>query len=422
MDKYYVKLKALSPIHIGSGETYEPTNYVIDDGYLYEFDEILFYKGLSESDKKRFLEIIEKNRNDSLFELFIFIKHRKKLAKECAYRKVQISSGLQEYYNNNLGKITQKSDKKGIREFNQFIIEKSQILKNKNRLYIPGSSLKGAIITAYMEYLLKNDVNKYEYFINEKLSQELLLSDTIPLKTYEMIGYALNKEKFEEDMIGPKKFIEVIFSNHKNQSTFETTVSLKRYEQKFKYHIKIEELIKAINSHYYPLFKKMFQNEEIKKVLGKGFKENFSNLKLKDNQFILRVGKHSGAEAVTIDGVRKILVKIAQIQNKKEEKNNIDKRIQRLHKKSRFESDKLEDLVVDFGMLRGSEKEIFQMFDDFYYEPERLENLVRQRKKLTINAILKEATTMWVFGFNNKLEKNKHLPFGWVIGEVKEIH
>jgi len=54
MNTYYLKLTALTPVHIGTGESYEPTNFVIDDGKLYEFDEVLFYRGLSDVDKRAF--------------------------------------------------------------------------------------------------------------------------------------------------------------------------------------------------------------------------------------------------------------------------------------------------------------------------------------------------------------------------------
>ena len=35
---YRLALTPLSPIHIGCGDDFEPTNYVIDDGVLYGFD------------------------------------------------------------------------------------------------------------------------------------------------------------------------------------------------------------------------------------------------------------------------------------------------------------------------------------------------------------------------------------------------
>jgi len=43
-----LKLTAISPIHIGSGEVYEPTNFIIDGGVLYEFRDEDFYMALPE--------------------------------------------------------------------------------------------------------------------------------------------------------------------------------------------------------------------------------------------------------------------------------------------------------------------------------------------------------------------------------------
>ena len=36
----HAKLSTLSPVHLGSGEDFLPTNYVIDDGWLYSFNEM----------------------------------------------------------------------------------------------------------------------------------------------------------------------------------------------------------------------------------------------------------------------------------------------------------------------------------------------------------------------------------------------
>jgi len=73
MKTYRLKLTALTPIHIGTGEVYEPTNFVIDDGYLYEFDEVLFYQSLNELEKKEFfhklqdyIQIIDFYKNHNL--------------------------------------------------------------------------------------------------------------------------------------------------------------------------------------------------------------------------------------------------------------------------------------------------------------------------------------------------------------------
>ena len=401
-----IKATLLSPVHIGSGEMYEPTNFVIDGDYLYYFKEEDFYKKLPQNDKKEFLNLAENN----VIKLWKFIASRKELIRQIYKYKVKVTSGLKEHYFNSLGKPTQIS-KSNQQTFNQFQIQKALRLPNKNYLYIPGSSIKGAINTALEEM--------FSWYEDAKYHKEIIISDAKAKRVFEMIGYALNKERFEDDMTGPKSLIEVIMSTPSQKSEFEFSIDFKKFKDVDR-HMDIQDVIKACNEHYFPLFKDMFKDKEIKKVLGNKFKAEFENLKLSQNQFLLRVGRHSGARAVTIEDKRKILVKIAEIKNKKEENNDEYARIRRLHKKSYYESDKLEDLMIEFSKLNEREKQTMQIFNQFYYEPSRLENLVKRKARLTINAILKEETTTWVFGYKNKLQENSHLPFGWVLCEVIE--
>ena len=59
LHSFKLKLTALTPIHIGTGEVYEPTSYVIDDGYLYEFEESLFFQHLPNVKKNEFLKLVD---------------------------------------------------------------------------------------------------------------------------------------------------------------------------------------------------------------------------------------------------------------------------------------------------------------------------------------------------------------------------
>ena len=402
-----IKATVLSPIHIGTGELYEPTNFVIDGDYLYYFKEEDFYKKLPKSDKEEFLKLAESN----VVGLWKFIANRKYIAKEINKYKVKVTSGLKEHYEKSLGKPTQIS-RSNQKTFNQFMIQKAVRIPTKKRLYIPGSSIKGSINTALEEM--------YKWYEDSKYHKEILISDARGVKIFELIGYSLNKERFEDDMSGPKSIIEVIMSTPSDRSEFIFDIDFKRFKDVDK-HIEMKDIIKACNAHYEPLFRSMFEDKEIKRVLGSKFKATYENLKLKENQFLLRIGKHSGARAVTIEEKRKILVKIEEIQNKRGEADyNGDIRVRRMYKKSDYESDKLEDLMIDFSKLSDNEKRVMRTFEQFYFEPEKLESLIRRKKRLTINAILKEETTTWVFGYKNKLEENRHLPFGWVLCEILE--
>ena len=402
-----IKATVISPVHIGTNELYEPTNFIIDGEYLYYFKEEDFYKKLPKNDKVEFLKLSENN----VVELWKFIVQRKNIAKEIYKYKVKVTSGLKEHYEKALGKPTQIS-RSNQKTFNQFMIQKAIRTPTKKRLYIPGSSIKGTINTALEEM--------YKWYEDSKYHKEILISDARGVKIFEMIGYSLNKERFEDDMSGPKSIIEVIVSTPSDRSEFIFDIDFKRFKD-FDKHIEMKDIIKACNAHYEPLFRSMFEDKEIKRVLGNKFKATYENLKLKENQFLLRVGKHSGARAVTVEEKRKILVKIAEIQNKRGEVDyNEDIRVRRMYKKSNYKNNKLKDLMIDFSKLSDNEKRVMRTFEQFYLEPKKLESLVRRKKRLTINAILKEETTTWVFGYKNKLEENRHLPFGWVLCEILE--
>ena len=67
---YKLKIKSLSPIHIGTGDCYEPINYVMDrveDNikgekkaayFLFSFDETKFYANLNSVDKQEFTRLV----------------------------------------------------------------------------------------------------------------------------------------------------------------------------------------------------------------------------------------------------------------------------------------------------------------------------------------------------------------------------
>ncbi|MCF6201098.1 MAG: type III-A CRISPR-associated RAMP protein Csm5 [Hydrogenimonas sp.] len=377
MKQYQVTLKALTPIHIGTGEAYEPTNFVIDNGYLYEFDEMEFFKRLDAKGKQAFLDAVESKASDSLFAIHRVVKIYKKIAIEAATHKVQVIKGIQKAYDEKVGRTVQREGGRRTsvkKVFNRFQIQKTIRQPNTHRVYIPGSSLKGAISTAFQEMLFKRSQSlQRDLFENKNpthnLFKNLSISDAIALKSYAMIGYALNKERFEDDNQGPKTIVETIYSNTKVQSSFKTKIGIRDYmldprNPNKKYPLDIKMVQKACNDHYLPIFRQMFSSEaEFKGKIVKewtneyfsdAFYEKYKDFRLNENQFLIRVGRHSQARAVTIDGMRKIGVKVSG----------------------------------------GGPKR----------KPNRWENLDQE-------------TTTWLFGSNENSNENL-LPFGWVVCEI----
>ncbi len=329
MQSTRVKLTALTPLHIGTGEHYDPTNFVIDGKYLYEFDELNFYKRLEKTQQAEFLHAVESKSYESLFAVHRVIKHYKKMAIEASSHKVQVTKGIANAYQNKIGRAVQQEGgkrKPPSKVFNNFLIARTIRLGNTHRAYIPGSSLKGAISTALQEYIFKHDPKQYQKLLKEShpgmgFMKTLSVADTTPKRVYEMVGYALNKERFEDDEFGPNTLLETIYSDATYQSEFETTLTFKDEYCRLPYGTNMVELQKAANAHYLPIFQQMFKpyatfkgshmDDFTNEYFSDSFYEKYKDFELKENQFLLRVGKYSQARAVTIDGLRQVKVKIS---------------------------------------------------------------------------------------------------------------
>ena len=316
---YKIKLKPLSPIHIGTGEAYEPMNYVIDadkDGkdYMYVFDEFEFVKGLDDKSKEEFGKIVSSLSSISLLKLQSFIKNRIALAKKMHYRKILVSNDFKKEYIEKAGKVVQtEKDAKEI--INKLSAEKTFISPNLNKAIIPGSSLKGAMATAFWEMKVIDEDQKYDDVrkimsaTNKKNPfSHLLISDSKIIKLSTFIDIAKNIKRSKVSKEGLSVTYEIITT----ESEFEVNLAIKNDI------LKIENIKNSCNDHYLPIFKSLFDKTTDKftrEALSDKFIEKYEHLKLADNQFLLRVGKHSGARAVTVDGERKIL--IMQGKNKK---------------------------------------------------------------------------------------------------------
>lgn len=327
---YKLKLKVISPIHIGCGDYYEPTNFVIDTETkkLLHFDPLELVLNMDENEKKEFIKVCSDNK---ILEIYRFInktftKHKDKIN---SIKEVNIVEDLSLHYQ----EVLQSKQDSVI---NQFVIEKTIRNPINNLPYIPGSSIKGAIRTAYLSKLaLDNGIRNYwetrrdieDKKIAKELEKELLggiysqdpfkflkVSDFTPIteNISTKIVYAINKKKKKSKYkaSGPYQILEVISENTEFQGTisvFKDDFSLLSSEH-FKVFLNnisnIQNLLKIISSFYYKIYEK--ENEVFKQI-------ELQNLIPKvqtkpQNVFLIRIGRHSGAEAVTIENNRNIKI------------------------------------------------------------------------------------------------------------------
>ncbi|MGC9027518.1 MAG: type III-A CRISPR-associated RAMP protein Csm5 [bacterium] len=320
-----IRLHVFSPVHIGCGEVYEPTSFVVDDqnNKLLFFDPFDFISSLNKSDKEEFSKICT---NGNILEVYKFIKP--KFNKSIRHQEVDITEELVKEYN----KIRSLStyDKKLV--INNFIINRTAYNPQTNAPYIPGSSLKGAIRTAYLNALALENTQKYERNNPKKLEEQLLkgefstdpfsmikVSDLVPMTNVKKrILYAINKKlysvgsKLYADR-GPNQIFEVIYPD----SSFEGFINIIKPppERGIKVPITKKSLFVSLNKHYLPLLEKETKKLKDINILSfviKNIKDRFKDQISKNDSlnkcYIVRLGQHSGAEAVTIKGYRNIKI------------------------------------------------------------------------------------------------------------------
>jgi CRISPR-associated protein Csm5 len=319
-----IRLHVLSPIHIGCDDVYEPTNFVIDEQRkkLIEFDPMEFVKNLSPQQRNEFSELCS---NENLVSIYKFIDSYKD--RVAGIREVNISQALINHYHDAL-----KHNR-----MNQFILNKTAFNPYDNTPYIPGSSFKGALRTAHLSTLasrrnkpivkfwetsqkltsqdLSNPFFTYKQIGKQRLSNLLekgllgilnskepfsddpfrliKVSDLLPSESIKTkIVYAANKSKTDPDRQTQAgkgdlyQMLEVIQPG----SIFEGTISGNS----------IDNLLSNMNAFYRQNNKNELRNAPW--LTDCGYKINMDEL------FLMRLGRHSGAEAVTIEDNRYIKI------------------------------------------------------------------------------------------------------------------
>lgn len=303
-------IKTISPLHIGCDEVYEPMGFVVDENRneLTAFDPITFISQLDENDKKRFSDICSRGTLESILEIYKFLRRRKTNGKT-----VQLCSGFVVHYNKTLS-----IDKKRIKnELNEFSIYRTSFLSADDRPYIPGSSVKGSLRTAYLNRLgqsqhIPTPSGKYAASDLEKKLLSYVdipddpfrlvkVSDFMPVGEIQTrIVYAVNIKKESGGAAkGPFQIVETIVP----ETVFCGNIVVEKplTEGAVKKPIQLEDLLQSGRTFY-----SIEHNREQKelKTASVAVSESFFS----KESVPIRIGRHSGAESVTIEGHRKIKI------------------------------------------------------------------------------------------------------------------
>lgn len=193
LQSYRCTLEILSPIHIGSGQTLYPDNYIIqkENSTYYRISFADYFQKLQVKEREELIQLLE--QGDTI-KIRNFI-HKNYKEKYGYIYKGKISQKVLKDYIDKFSGTNKKNENK------TFEIEET--IKSDFRVYIPGSSIKGAIRTAFLAN--EFDPDKKEYFIERTPKEELkngrkIKSTTIPLREVE--NKKKSNKKFLSSLIG----------------------------------------------------------------------------------------------------------------------------------------------------------------------------------------------------------------------------
>ena len=360
LSSWRLTITTLGPVHVGSGAEMYPTSYVLEraSDTLFEFAPDALTTILDDKDRKAFLDLVSKNvspRTIARIQRFIH-DHREALIAHSA-RAVRVASGVRKLYEERIGTLAQNETG----AINQLGIEKSFDDPATGTPVIPGSSLKGAIRTALLNRINAGsrrqggegpeDLQKrlFEYDRFERDPMRLVhLADAMWTDGEEgdhpvaetAVTFAVNRKKrsiikegrevrSQAQQRGLYQILEVIPALRRSALCSRSTLHRSAVEpEKLRKKVPkrqwdLPEIAKACNTFYLRDFKEEREalrerglldahwDATVTHLLDGGVRDRFES----GRAFLLRVGRHSGAESLTLDGVRKIRIMTGQGQS-----------------------------------------------------------------------------------------------------------
>ncbi|SDH35886.1 type III-A CRISPR-associated RAMP protein Csm5 [Nitrosomonas sp. Nm132] len=321
-----ITLTTLSPIHIGSDEDYVPTNFVIKDNLLHYLDMAVLADVLDDNERR------ELNARQTIGAIQQFFKSRRDRFAPLASHIIGVASDIAQEYEVKAGQPVQRGVG-GELTYNMFPITRTAYRTIDFSPYLPGSSLKGSIRTAWLDALnsgkpLQQIAGKGKE-TNQALQQRLLgytagkfendslrhlhladaHHDDEPMPTHILYAVSKKKRPGERNASELKVFLETIPGLLSDAFTGEIRI-------KDENSLTWQQLCDACNAFYWPQLEAELEHAHLADMLDATWQQTmqdllnneFDELGKNHQGFLLRVGKHSGAESVTLNGVRDIKI------------------------------------------------------------------------------------------------------------------
>lgn len=329
MDTRNITITTLSPVHIGCGEDFVPTNFVIKDNLLYYLDMAVVADALDDSERNTL------GGKQTIGAIQQFFKSRRDRFAQLSSHIVEVASGLAREYDQKAASTTQPGAN-GESVYNQIIFSRTAYRTIDFSPYLPGSSFKGSIRTAWLDTinggrsLAQQDIShRDKNQRNRELQQKLLRYDAGKFEDDPFRDVRVSDAHHDEDSFPAPTCILYAVSKKKRPS--------ERGASELKIHLEViaglladafvgeirigdkmtwQQLCNACNTFYWPHLERELEHAHLGGMLDQSWRmlitdllrDEFWALRKNHQGFLLRVGRHSGAESMTLDGVRDIKI------------------------------------------------------------------------------------------------------------------
>lgn len=344
LQSHHLYLTPLSPLHLGTGEDYQPTEYVMDKGAMYVFD-----PAQAVLNKAQYDELMGVAQRGIFIEIQKYFKKHATTFQNCAYKAIGVSKALENEYTKKLGETVQR-EAKGRNVHNQLTIERTAINPHTHQPYIAGSAFKGSIRTALLDALTKQnppqktpnsrDASRYENDTLGSFASDIMrllkTADFMPQNTVAtQIQYAVNHKKraiikdgqiqMPRGVTGRRETIQ-----HGQYRSFQADCTVQHLCLAHQPHIKqpernlpkenlrpidIQKLAIAVNTYHLPRWEQENNILETRNLVQPAWLKHTRQLiadlqpQLKTGRVMLmRLGKNGGAESKTLTNLAQIKI------------------------------------------------------------------------------------------------------------------
>lgn len=350
---YRLLFTPLSPIHIGTGDSYEPTTYVIEGDTLHEFDTGSVVDALSAIDRQALNGIVNRTPDDGMIKAVQRYFHdRRATLMPRAIHRIPVQAGVARLYTDRVGQTAQQ-EARGRRVINKLEIGRTAYNPVTRLPVLMGSSVKGSIRTALLDQVndgrsttereglhpFQGKADLFRYYgrgpVCERDPMRLVhISDAAwqgePGVPAAEIVFAVNRKKTPAvdrqgnprgtgADSGPPQILECVPALRYRAFAGQLNVQLLGDVNKpgevpaADLRFDMERIAQACNAFYRPILQNeislLSQHGVLDTDWGKAISEVMSSSVFEGGGvFLLRVGRHSGAESVTLNGVRRIKI------------------------------------------------------------------------------------------------------------------